>query len=60
MKTIFDNSIREELIWAEQIKSYKNYSNDNFIHDFFGKMTKEQIGVFAFKHNDHHLRQFNV
>ncbi|UOX33028.1 DUF1569 domain-containing protein [Flavobacterium sediminilitoris] len=47
-------------IWIEQIKSYENYSNDNFIHDFFGKMTKEQIGIFAFKHNDHHLRQFNA
>ena len=47
-------------IWVEEIKSYENYSNDNFIHDFFGRMTKEQIGVFAFKHNDHHLRQFSV
>lgn len=44
----------------EQIKSYSHFSNDHFIHDFFGKMTKEQIGVFAFKHNDHHLRQFKV
>lgn len=47
-------------IWIDQIKSYENYSNDNFVHDFFGKMTKEQIGIFVFKHNDHHLRQFNV
>jgi hypothetical protein len=46
--------------WEEQIKSYALFSNDYFIHDFFGKMTMEQIGVFAFKHNDHHLRQFNV
>lgn len=47
-------------IWIEQIKSYDNFSNDEFIHDFFGKMTKEQIGIFAFKHNNHHLRQFKV
>jgi hypothetical protein len=47
-------------IWIERIKSYESYSNDNFIHDIFGKITKEQIGVFAFKHNDHHLRQFSV
>lgn len=47
-------------IWIEQIKFYENYSNDNFIHDFFGNMTNEQIGIFAFKHNDHHLRQFNA
>ncbi len=49
-----------KLIWTEQINSYENFSNDEFIHDFFGKMTKEQIGIFAYKHNDHHLRQFNV
>lgn len=46
--------------WIQQIKGYGNFSNDNFIHDFFGKMTVEQIGIFAYKHNDHHLRQFNV
>ena len=50
----------QKLIWIGQIKSYEHFSNDNFIHDFFGKMTREQIGIFAFKHNDHHLRQFNV
>lgn len=46
--------------WMQQIKSYENFSNDRFIHDFFGKMTNEQIGIFVYKHNDHHLRQFNV
>ena len=50
----------QKAIWINQIESYKNFSNDKFIHDFFGKMTKEQIGIFAYKHNDHHLRQFNV
>ncbi|MDF2193453.1 DUF1569 domain-containing protein [Paraflavitalea sp. CAU 1676] len=45
--------------WVNQIKAYEHFSNDHFIHDFFGKMTKEQIGIFAYKHNDHHLRQFN-
>ena len=47
-------------IWANQIVAYELFSNDNFIHDFFGKMTKEQIGIFVYKHNDHHLRQFNA
>jgi hypothetical protein len=46
-------------VWDEWILG-KNYSNEDFIHDFFGKMTKEQIGVFAYKHTDHHLRQFGV
>ncbi len=50
----------EVLTWMEQIRAYESFSNDSFIHDFFGKMTKEQIGIFAYKHNDHHLRQFNV
>lgn len=50
----------QKSIWTEQIKAYENFSNDNFVHDFFGKMTKEQIGIFSYKHNDHHLRQFGV
>jgi hypothetical protein len=45
--------------WIELTQSYKDYSNPDFIHDFYGKMTKEQIGIFAYKHADHHLRQFN-
>lgn len=28
-------------------------------HPFFGPLTQEQWGIFAFKHIDHHLRQFN-
>jgi hypothetical protein len=45
-------------IWASQIADYANFSNTAFIHDFFGKMTKEEIGILAYKHFDHHLRQF--
>lgn len=45
--------------WAGLIQDYENYSNPDFIHDFFGKMTREQIGIMAYKHTDHHLRQFN-
>lgn len=45
--------------WIELIQSYEYYSNPGFIHDFFGKMTQEQIGLLAYKHTDHHLRQFN-
>lgn len=44
--------------WARLIADYAHYSNPGFIHDFFGKMTVEQIGILAYKHNDHHLRQF--
>lgn len=42
------------------IADFENFSDEQFMHDFFGKMTREQIGIFAYKHSDHHLRQFNV
>jgi hypothetical protein len=45
--------------WIQLIESYEHYSNPVFIHDFFGKMTPEEIGFMAYKHTDHHLRQFN-
>jgi hypothetical protein len=50
----------EKKKWIALIHDYENYSNPAFIHDFFGKMTKEQIGRLAYKHTDHHSRQFNV
>ena len=49
----------EKAIWISLLKEYASYSNPDFIHDFFGKMTQEQIGILAYKHTDHHLRQFN-
>ena len=49
----------EKQKWIVLIEEYGNYSN-NFTHWFFGRMTKEQVGQFVYKHNDHHLRQFNV
>lgn len=33
---------------------------EGFVHPFFGKMSKEQIGVFVYKHTNHHLTQFGV
>lgn len=44
--------------WRAGIMAYAHFSNPAFVHDFFGKMTDEEIGVFAYKHIDHHLRQF--
>jgi hypothetical protein len=46
--------------WIKLIEEYEHYSNPDFIHAFFGKMTVEQIGILAYKHSDHHLRQFGV
>jgi len=45
--------------WISLIEEYGYFSNYGFIHPFFGEMTKAQIGYFAYKHSDHHLRQFN-
>jgi Protein of unknown function (DUF1569) len=45
--------------WILLIEEYPQFSNLDFIHPFFGKMNKEQIGYLAYKHTDHHLRQFN-
>lgn len=45
--------------WIQLIKEYESYSNPTFIHDFFGKMSREEVGLLAYKHTDHHLRQFN-
>lgn len=50
----------QKKIWIGRIAAYKNFSNPDFIHDFFGKMTRDEIGIFAYKHSDHHLRQFGA
>jgi hypothetical protein len=34
------------------------YPAGGFVHPFFGRMTREQVGYFVYKHLDHHLRQF--
>jgi hypothetical protein len=46
--------------WIALIQEYDQYKHDGFVHWFFGKMTKEQVGQFVYKHTDHHLRQFNA
>lgn len=51
---------QQKKIWISLVEDYGRYSNPAFVHDFFGRMTEEQIGIFAYKHADHHLRQFGV
>lgn len=46
--------------WIELTEKYGSFNNPDFIHGLFGKMTKDQIGIFVYKHYDHHLRQFGV
>jgi hypothetical protein len=59
VKEKYGDTESEKKKWIALIESYEHYSNPNFVHDFFGKMTIEQIGILAYKHTDHHLRQFN-
>jgi hypothetical protein len=58
VKEMNDDLELEKKKWIGLIESYENYHNPGFIHDFFGRMTREQIGALAYKHTDHHLRQF--
>jgi hypothetical protein len=51
--------LSEKNKWIALVKEHAQFSNNDFVHPFFGKMTKEQIGLLAYKHTDHHLRQFN-
>ena len=46
--------------WIDSVREYESFSEPFFYHDFYGKMTREQLGIFAYKHMDHHLRQFGV
>lgn len=49
--------------WTALIQEYQSISeakSTGFVHPFFGKMTKSEFGIAAYKHIDHHLRQFGV
>ncbi len=46
--------------WISLIREYEHYHGDGINHWFFGRMNKEEVGQFAYKHADHHLRQFNA
>ncbi|HVM89905.1 MAG TPA: DUF1569 domain-containing protein [Puia sp.] len=53
------NTLKEQ--WTISTKKYTDLKdNHEYIHSFFGKLNKEQIGILAYKHADHHLRQFAV
>src|SRR4051812_4769712 len=54
------NVLSEKKKWIALVEEYEQFSNNDFVHWFFGRMTKEQVGYFAYKHSDHHLRQFNA
>lgn len=45
--------------WLSLLAEHGKKQNPGFVHPFFGKLTAEQAGRIAYKHIDHHLRQFN-
>jgi hypothetical protein len=53
------NVALEKAKWVALLEEHEHFSNPDFVHPFFGRMTKEQMGYLAYKHADHHLRQFN-
>ncbi|MCF3111961.1 DUF1569 domain-containing protein [Niabella sp. CC-SYL272] len=50
----------EKLKWKTQVERYSTFDQEQFLHWFFGMLTKEQLGQFIYKHSDHHLKQFNA
>ncbi|WP_031456952.1 MULTISPECIES: DUF1569 domain-containing protein [Flavobacterium] len=56
---LLGNIETEKLKWIKLVQEYETYTEKEFIHWFYGKMTKYQIGISVYKHIDHHLRQFN-
>jgi hypothetical protein len=49
----------EKKKWIALLEEYKTYPA-GYVHWFFGKMSREQVGWFVYKHDDHHLRQFGA
>ena len=45
--------------WIALIAEHSRQKNNGIIHPFFGRLTADQAGRIAYKHIDHHLRQFN-
>lgn len=44
--------------WIGLVNGYAHPGNIKYMHPFFGRMTLEEVGRMAYKHTDHHLRQF--
>ena len=58
VNTDIKNLELEKEKWKFLIEQYASFDQEYFTHWFFGKMSKEQLGQFIYKHCDHHLRQF--
>lgn len=52
------NAEKQQLI--SLLERYTQFNQTVFTHWFFGRMQKEELGQFIYKHADHHLRQFGA
>ncbi|PZF71244.1 DUF1569 domain-containing protein [Taibaiella soli] len=50
----------EKLRWKTLIEEHANHPEKEHLHPFFGNVTGQQSGQLAYKHADHHLRQFGI
>ncbi len=60
VKETINDLENEKTKWKSLIERYGQFYSEEFTHWFFGKLTKEQLGQFIYKHCDHHLRQFGA
>lgn len=49
---------QEKTKWLALLDGYNTVSVEPFIHPFFGALPHETTGLLAYKHINHHLRQF--
>lgn len=54
------DSTAEKARWLELVEEYGSSQQNGFLHPFFGRLSREQAGQMAYKHADHHLRQFGA
>jgi len=50
----------KKLRWKNLIEEHALHPEMEHLHPFFGKVNGQQSGQLAYKHADHHLRQFGV
>lgn len=50
----------EKDLWIRLIEDYNAFSKNEISHPFSGKLSSVEVGQLAYKHTDHHLRQFGV
>lgn len=50
----------EQQKWIRLLNEHDHQEPAGFLHPFFGKLSADEAGRLAYKHTDHHLKQFGV